>query len=332
MDPVTAAMAAAGLISNLVGNSNATSTAANNLQFQRDQAANSNRLATATKVDANGNSLVYDPATNTWKDNLTPLQQAIQNAGQSEQLKTLTTDAAQNRQLAKRNQQYSLDAGTPYNTAIQNYINMQPKSEAADKNDLETGIIQSAAASGRGNQAILERQALRLGQGGQIPALIKSTDDQIGTSVPSAMLQALQGASTKRNTDVQNHNSEFLPQIQALKQIIDQGGTTSSPNYGNLESQVAAGENSSQSAMLSAIQAANSGINTASGALTTAEGKPVDFAKMITALNSGKGKTAATKTDAEGNPVSTDMPDYGDISQYLNNVPQNLGMTNDFIS
>ena len=130
-----------------------------NLSFQKQQAANQERQAGATKVDANGNKTVYDPATNTWKVELTPLQQAIQDASQSEQLKTVTTDAARKRQLADRQQQYSEDAGTPYNTAIQNYINNQPKSEAAIGNDLETLGIQANQSGAKSNQADLVKQA-----------------------------------------------------------------------------------------------------------------------------------------------------------------------------
>jgi hypothetical protein len=70
-----------------------------NLNFQKQQGAKQFRLSTAGRSDAYGDEQVYDPATNTWKINLSPTQNQIINAGQREQLQSLTHDAVNNRIL-----------------------------------------------------------------------------------------------------------------------------------------------------------------------------------------------------------------------------------------
>lgn len=314
MEPISATLAAIGLLMNQQNQANAMGTAADNLSFQRQQAANQERLVGATKVDANGNKTVYDPATNTWKVVLTPMQQAIQDASQSEQLQTVTTDAARKRDLANRQQQYSEDAGTPYNEAIQKFIHQQPKSEGAINNDLETLGIQANQSGAKSNQADLVKQALRLGRGGDINQIIKSTDDKTGAGTADVMLNARQQAMQEAASRIQQHNQQYLPEIQQWKQIIDAGGGGASSRFSDLSPQVAASESASNNAMLTALQGANSGINSASANLVKAEGSKVDFSQLIKALSAGK---TGANTDWDKRPTKVD---YSTTPDYLNDI------------
>lgn len=323
MDPATAMLGAIGIALNEQNALNAQGTAQDNLAFQRSQGNRQFELSTAGKVDANGNKTVYDPVTNTWKSILTPMQQAIQDASQSEQLKTVTSDAQRKRQLAERQQQYSEDAGTPYNTAVQKYIYQQPDSEAAINDQIGTLMTQAKQASGKENQATLTREALRLGRGADIPSLIKATNDSLGASTPSTMLAARQQALQEHQSRVQSHDQQFLPEISAFKQIIDQGGGGAAARFSDLSPAVMNAEQNSSNAMLTALNNANTGINTASKNLQAAQGAKIDFGPMIKAMSAGKTKADGT-TDG--------MPDYSNISDYLQNLPQNLGMGGDYLS
>lgn len=326
MEPVTASLAAISLLMNEQNSLNAQGTAADNLSYQKQKDAQAQDMAGATKIDANGNKTVYDPATNTWKVILSPMQQAIQDASQSEQYKTLTTDAQRKRELAQRNEQYSLDAGTPYNEAIQNYLHNQPKSTAADEDQLQTLMAGVNQASGKQNQALIERQALRLGRGADIPSLIKATDDSLGASTPSTMLSARQQALQEHASQVQQHDQQYLPEIQTFKNIINQGGGGASTRFSDLSPQVANAEQTSNAAMLAALNNGSTNINSASKSLATTQQKALDFNPMIKALTA-----AQSKKNADGTTTTADgMPDYSGVADYLNNIPQNI--MSDYIS
>lgn len=314
MDPATAMLMALQLAMGAQASANATGSAQQNLQFQKDQAAKSDRMAGATKVDAYGNKQVYDPATNTFSTELTPMQKAIQQAGESEQYKTLGVDAQRKRNLAQRQEQYSQDASKPYSDAVTKYIYQQPHTEAALNDEIGTLMTQAKQNEAKSNQGTLTREALRLGRGADIPALIKSTNDTLGASTPSTMLAARQQALQEHGQRQQAHDTQFLPQIQAFKQIIGQGGGGADARFSDLPGQVAASQSASQQGMLSALASANSGINSASKTLVGAEGKAPDFTKLIAALKPGKTEQwdkSPAKVDYSTTPDYLDDITYG---------------------
>src|SRR6185369_16088097 len=108
---------------------NSSSIAAQNLAFQRQQAQKQERLSEATRTDSYGNKQYYDPATNTWKTQLSPMQQAIQDAGQTEQYLSLTEDGQRNRQPRKRQADAAENAVSPFNEAVQEYLNNPVQTE-----------------------------------------------------------------------------------------------------------------------------------------------------------------------------------------------------------
>ena len=82
MEPFSLALGGVQALLSLQNMMNSSSIAAQNLAFQRQQAQKQERLSEATRTDSYGNKQYYDPATNTWKTQLSPMQQAIQDAGQ----------------------------------------------------------------------------------------------------------------------------------------------------------------------------------------------------------------------------------------------------------
>lgn len=315
MEPVSASLAAINLIMNQINSANSQTAALSNLQFQKDQAREGNRMAQATRTDAYGNQQSYDPATNTWKTTLTPMQLAIQKAGESEQFRSLTEDAQRNRDLRKRQATMSEDAVKPYNDAVQQFTNMQPKSEGAINDQLQTLMLQANQDQGKEGQAGLLRQSLRLGRGGDIPSIIKSTDDKLGQGVSSTMLKALQGAHTQHQGDVQAHNSEFLPVIQQLQKTIDDGGGSAAQRFSDVPAQMANMENNQASGMLNALSNGASAINNANRSVITSTSKNLDFAPMIKALSAyskkGTDDSGEAKTDFTQIPKILEDLKYG---------------------
>lgn len=317
MEPVSALLAAIGLAMNASGQAAGSSAAAQNLQFQKEQGRKQERLSEATRTDALGNKQYYDPATNSWKTELTPMQSAITKAGETEQLRSLTEDAQRNRQLRERQQVRSEQAAAPYNEAVQHYIHDRPRSEGAINDELQTLMLQANQDKGKEGQAILTRQAARLGRGGDIPGIVKATDDRLGSTMSDAILKARQGAMTEHASRVQQHDQTFLPEIAQWAKLIDDGGGSASQRFSNVPEQLNAIQGQQQSGMLSAIQAANSGVNNASRNLVTAEQKTIDFNPLIKALAANKLKT--NKTDDTTNPDTS----YDGISKYINAEREN---------
>lgn len=295
MDPFTLALGGASLLSSIIGNHNAQETANANLQFQRDQAANQQRLSTATRTDAYGNQEQYDPASNTWKTVLTPMQQAIQDAGTTEQYRSLTEDAARNRQLRTRQAQKSEDAVTPYNKAVQTYLNNPTASEGSIRDNIATLMSLAKQDSAKTNQSDIIRSALRVGAGGSIPDIIKATNDKAGADTSNTLLSARQQALQEHTTRDQARNNEYLPVIQQLGATIDDGGGNASQRFSDVPQRLDAMQNQQASGMLQALQSGASNINTAAGTAATASAKQPDFANLFKAMAANKSSSDSKK-------------------------------------
>jgi hypothetical protein len=322
-----------GAITGLIGaglsasaQANAQSIQMQQLMFQKQQAAKQERMSQAARMDAYGNSQYYDPLTNKWVVKLTPTQKQITTAGEGEQLRSLTEDAQRKRQLARRQEQRSLQAESPYNEAIQHYMYDKPPSEDSIRGELETLMAGANQDQAKKQQDTLARQALRLGRGADIPRLIKATDDNLGQAINSMMLQARTGARDEAASRRQQHDQTYLPEIARFQQLIDDGGGQSEQRFSNVPQQLDAIQGQQASQMAQAIQAATSGVASAYNGLATAAGKSPDLSGLTKAF-SGGGKSSATKTSGKANYSLTntsspwdDSIDWGSAPDYLNNV------------
>lgn len=293
MEPFSLGLGAAQLIASLMSSSNSNSIAQQNLQFQRDQARKQERLGQATRVDANGNRQYYDPATNTWKVELSPMQAAISKASESEQYRSVTEDAARNRQQRVRQSQRAEDAVDPYNKLSQEFLNNPTASEGAIRSEIGTLTSLANQDRDKGNMADVIRQAIRMGRGGSVPSVIKATNQRSGAGVADTLLQARTGAIQERGQREQQRQSAYLPIIQQLSSTIDAGGGSAPTRFSDVDRQLAATQGQQASQMLSAIQAANSGVNNASKIAASTGGVKPDFSGLFKALAmQGKNKTA----------------------------------------
>ncbi len=300
-----------------------------NLMFQKQQAAKQERMSSAARTDAFGNKQFYDPISNQWVVELTPTQKQITNAGEQEQLQSLTTDAVRKRQLAQRQEQRSLQAEAPYHAAFEGYMYDQPHSEAATRSDLETLMLMANQDNAKQNQDSLARQAIRLGRGADIPKLIKATDDQLGSTTSGTMLQALQAAQQTHAAQTQQHDQQDLPELAQWQKIIDDGGGASEQRFSDVPQQLDAIQGQQQSGMLGAINAAAQNIGNAYKGLATSAGAAspfADLAKSIGKIGESASKSSGSKAKPKYSLTNTSDPwggnevDWGSTPDYMNNI------------
>ena len=295
-----------------------------NLQFQKDQARKQNRFAQAARTDAYGNKQSYDDILNEWKIALTPIQKQITQAGEQEQLLSLTEDAARNRRQKRRAEQTAIEAGKNFEQALAGYKYDQPKSELATRDELEQLLLGSKAQQMKDDQGIIARQALRMGKGADLAKIIKSTDDAYGQQLPQLMLQAREGARQERAQRVQQHQQRWLPEMQNWEQLMAQGGGDAALRFSNVPQELQAMQGSMANAIQSAMQSEASGVGGAYNSLAAAMGKSPDLSGLTKAFSgsgsAGKGSSGSTKysltakaAPAQSNPDQNRQPWDADI-------------------
>jgi hypothetical protein len=162
----------------------------------------------ATQVDANGNITYYDAQTNTWRTILAPQQAQINDASNTELLRSLSIDAPMARGEALRNSQSKLlDQGTA------DTLRTQQNNVIAGKGEQKSGDLASSlrlsrqAAVNAGfdqTQTALNTQQLRTGTGvGTAGAdLARARADAIAQGMGNPDLEGLQVAKDMNSSDV----------------------------------------------------------------------------------------------------------------------------------
>lgn len=302
-----------------------------NLMFQKQQAAEQQRFASAARSDAYGNKTSYNDILNEWKTILTPVQNQIMKAGEQEQLRSVTEDAQRNRRQKERAEQTALLAGDEFGKALAGFKYDQPKSELATRDDLEKLLIGSDQEQRKENQALVGRQALRMGKGADYAKIIKATDDAMGQNLPDLMVKAYDQARTQHGQDVAQHSQQYLPELQNWEQLMAQGGGDAALRFSNAPQEINAIQGNMANAIQSAMQSGASGINSAYNSVATAVGKSPDLSKIaggfnkmaaIDAYNAKKApKYSMTQQDPDANrqPWDANLP-WGDTGGYLNNM------------
>lgn len=253
------------------------------LQFQKDQARKQNRFASAARSDQYGNKNSYDDIANEWKIALTPMQGKITKAGEREQLLQLTEDAPAARKQRQALQKRAQQAAPLFEQAMNAYKYREPKSEGAIKDEITNLLATNELARAKDNQAIIGRQALRLGRGQDIPKLIKATDDQLGSGQAETMLKARQGAIEERGQRIQQRDAELLPAIKMYASLMENGG-----QMPDLMPSTTSGLPQTQNAMASAMQQAMAQgagqVGQAYQGLANSVGKSVDLSGIANIL------------------------------------------------
>lgn len=306
------------------------------LQFQKQQAAKQNRFAQAARTDAYGNKQSYDDILNEWIIALTPTQKQITQAGERENLLSLTEDAPRNRRQKQRAEQNALEAGKQYQRVLADFTYDQPKEERAIRDELEHTLMGGKTQAMKDQQGIIARQALRMGKGADLAKIIKATDDAYGEELPALMAQTRTGAQKERFDRIAQHNQQYMPEMQMWQQLMAAGGGDAQLKFSDTPQALAAQQGQMAQSIQAAMQSETAGVGGAMNALGSTMGKPVDlssvagaFSKMGSAGAGSKGGTAKYSLTNKQGPAQKMNPDenrwdqgmdWGSTGDYLNNM------------
>lgn len=305
------------------------------LQFQKQQAAKQNRFAQAARTDAYGNKQSYDDILNEWIIALTPTQKQITQAGERENLLSLTEDAPRNRRQKQRAEQNALEAGKRYQQVLADFTYDQPKDERAIRDELEHTLMGGKTQAMKDQQGIIARQALRMGKGADLAKIIKATDDAYGEELPALMAKTRMGAMEERKNRINQHNQQYMPEMQMWQQIMQNGGGDAQIKFSDTPQALSAQQGQMAQSIQAAMQNEASSVGGAMNALGSAMGKSPDlsgvasaFSKMGNAGGGTKGGTAKYSLTAKNSPAQKnpdeyrwdDGMDWGNTGNYLNNM------------
>lgn len=296
MDPVTGLLLGGSVLSSFLGGSAANDTAAENLAFQKQEAAKQDKLSRAAQIDALGNETSYNEALNKWVSTLSPTQQRIAKGGEHEQLLNLMLDAPKNR--AMRDQAYAR-AGSASDAADTELAKLRfggPQSEGSIDNEL-TGLM-SRARTGQTSYGTTAPQNLR--QRGKV-AVIRSGKPSGGNGsvddIAQILLQARQQGLAEKGQRDQQFNATTGGRLGTFSQVA-QGGGAVPINTSNM-----VGKQDAQQARMAAARAqALSNISSEVGGAYQQQGKAEsDFGNSMAKTLSGfKPRAATTKPSTDG--------------------------------
>jgi hypothetical protein len=255
--------------------------------WEKQRADKQDRFASASRSDQYGNKTAYDELLNEWNVNLTPTQKKLMQGGEKEQLLGLQ-DAGEARKVKRAVQARAHDAIDPFKKAAAGYQYDQPRSEGAIRSELTGLMAQNEQMKTKAEQALVMRQAARLGRGADATKIIQSADQKLGNAAntQNRMLNARNEAVKEFAGRQQLHEAQWGTPMKAWGELMAQGGDI--PNIPR--SALADSTGAQQQAMLSAFNAGTRGVSGAFDSLATAAGKSPDLSGIAKSLASiGKG-------------------------------------------
>lgn len=272
-----------------------------NLNFQKQQAQKQFRLSTASRTDAFGNQQSYDPISNTWNIVLSPRQNQIIKAGETEQLKSLTEDATRNRILRRQQVERSRVAANDYNDALAGYQYNKPDSEAAIRDQILDGLTQANQQQATDIKNATVLQAARLGRGQDIPRIIKDINDSEGSKLFDLMDKSRDLARNEWIQRTQQHDQQYLPEIQAFDKIIQEANPAALQPFSQVPQQLSQLQQNQFAGMESALSSGANEVGSAFATLAKSLGQSPDLsgaAKAFSSIGGGGGK--ASKSSSSG--------------------------------
>lgn len=191
--------------------------------YQRALNAIALQRSTASTSDGRGSTTVYDPATNTWRADLSKSAHAIQNASDQSTISRNTTDVATAQDANRSAIARAIAAREASGPALAAVKNFRPMSAA----ELEGGLQETSTVANRAAQqpiiADTLRQFARQGTaaGPVLAQMMRSNGDSLRTSMVDNKLSALKNVGSINNnnmTGLQNRYSQLNnaanPQLQ----------------------------------------------------------------------------------------------------------------------
>lgn len=268
-----------------------------NLRFQQENARRQFDLATSTRTDAYGNKQQYDPLTNSWKTVLSPTQGQIVKAGETEQLKSLTTDAARNRAILEEQRARGEEAKPDYTKALAGFRYDQPPSRAADEDKLLSLMQMNNQSQASGDQSTIARTLLRQGRGGDISAVFKASNDSAGRNLGPNIAQAYRESIPQYTSSVSQHQSQYLPVLQQLQQTMAGGGGAPA-RFSTTPQELSALQSEQNRGVFQALQNQASNVGGAYNSYAKSIADTAPDLKGLAALISGVSKSGGGKAAA----------------------------------
>jgi hypothetical protein len=273
--------------------------------WEKQRANTQDRFAQASRSDQYGNKTKYDELLNEWNVNLTPQQKKIMQGGEKEQLLQLTEDAPAARRIKRQIQERAHDAKEPYLAAAAGYRYDQPRSEGAIRSELTGLMANNEMMKTKADQALVMRQAARLGRGADASKIIQSADQKLGNAqnVQNRMLNARNEALKEFAGRQQLHEQQWGVPMGKWGELMAMGGDMPGIPKGSATDSTGA----QQQAMLSAFNQGTRGVSGAFDGLASAAGKSVDLsgvAKALASIGSGKKNSKGQEDDTSYGGVS----------------------------
>jgi hypothetical protein len=272
--------------------------------WEKQRANTQDRFAQASRSDQYGNKTGYDPILNEWSIALTPTQKEISQGGEKEQLLQFK-DAAEARKIKRQVQERAHTAVEPFKRAAAGYQYDQPRSEGAIRSEITGLLANNEMMRTKADQALVMRQAARLGRGADAAKIIQSANQKLGNrdNVQNRMLQARNEALKEFAGRQQLHEAQWGAPMKMWGELMAQGGDIPGIPKGALTDTTGA----QQQAMLSAFNQGTRGVSGAFDSLAGAAGKSVDLSGVAKALASiGKG--------AKNSKGQEDETSYGGVT------------------
>lgn len=287
-----------------------------NLSLQERIAQEQIDQAKASKYDAYGNEVYYDPLSKSFKIRLAPDQQRLMDANKLEEYRRSTIDQAQRRRGLDQNETMRDQAHSMLGDAIRDYkYGAKPVNEGKLANELMVGARESRDENLKAVRQALVSNAMRTGNTSSIEDIGKSIrasgPASFGTDLNNARLGAMQTASQMNNAD-EGRKANLVNLFSTMSRYAEDPPMGQSPAFSSTSQQANAG-GSALAAALSAqgqgVGGALSGYNQAVGGALGGQGSA-----MINALQSGgqsMGNALTGSAAAQGNAINNLMSALG---------------------
>jgi hypothetical protein len=255
------------------------------LQFQKQMAEKGFDVSTAARTDPYGNKTYYDELLNEWINQLTPTQQQLISAGEREQLLSLTEDAPRARELRRAQAGRAKEAGKDFDRALAGYRYDQPPSEGAEQDELVRSLlINRQKGLGEGLRGITG-QALRIGRGRDIPALIKAADDLFGRSLEETTLKGKQAGSAMHQAKRAAHENIYGSALDRFSGLADKVNPTTA-RFSDAPQRMGEVQDAMQRAISAAISGGAANVGNAYTNLASGLSQSPDLSNIVRALSS----------------------------------------------
>lgn len=272
-----------------------------NLTLQENAAKTTEELAKASKFDAQGNEVYYDPITKSFKIRLAQDQQRLMDANKLEQFRRSTLDQEQRRRGLDRNEENRNTAQSMLADAVRDFkYGRKPVNQGELTNQLVQDARETRDENLKSVRQAMVTNALRTNNSSSIDdigqKLRGSGAQAFGSDLADARLKGLQTATTLNNQD-DAVKSNRVNLMQTLARYAENPDMGSSPGFATSTAQADAG-----GGLLSkAISTNAAGV----GGAISGEGNA-----LISALSNGaaaQGGAITNSANSQGNAINNLM-------------------------